>query len=213
MKRFKLVSLVVVLVIALCSMGLVACGGSGQGGGGSEKSGGQESAPQPTDEELIKQDVEKIIGTSISAETLLKGLRDDEQMLKFEEMGMDLEEYAKNMAKIFKLSIDSVEVEGDEAKAKAKLTVPDFGEKTDELTEKALEKETKGVTVSELSQDEQIEIFAKVMNGVLSDPDFPTATTDFDIDYVKKDGTWQLKDKDAIESILSAKGGAAAGLS
>lgn len=213
MKRFKLVSLVVVLVIALCSMGLVACGGSGQGGGGSEKSGGQESAPQPTDEELIKQDVEKIIGTSISAETLLKGLRDDEQMLKFEEMGMDLEEYAKNMAKIFKISIDSVEVEGDEAKAKAKLTVPDFGEKTDELTEKALEKETKGVTVSELSQDEQIEIFAKVMNGVLSDPDFPTATTDFDIDYVKKDGTWQLKDKDAIESILSAKGSTAAGLS
>ena len=213
MKRFKLVSLVVVLVIALCSMGLVACGGSGQGGGGSEKSGGQESTPQPTDEELIKQDVEKIIGTSISAETLLKGLRDDEQMLKFEEMGMDLEEYAKNMAKIFKISIDSVEVEGDEAKAKAKLTVPDFGEKTDKLTEKALEKETKGVTVSELSQDEQIEIFAKVMNGVLSDPDFPTATTDFDIDYVKKDGTWQMKDKDAIESILSAKGGAAAGLS
>jgi len=213
MKRFKLVSLVVVLVIALCSMGLVACGGSGQGGGGSEKSGGQESAPQPTDEELIKQDVEKIIGTSISAETLLKGLRDDEQMLKFEEMGMDLEEYAKNMAKIFKISIDSVEVEGDEAKAKAKLTVPDFGEKTDKLTEKALEKETKGVTVSELSQDEQIEIFAKVMNGVLSDPDFPTATTDFDIDYVKKDGTWQMKDKNAIESILSAKGGAAAGLS
>lgn len=213
MKRFKLVSLVVVLVIALCSMGLVACGGSGQGGGGSEKSGGQESAPQPTDEELIKQDVEKILGTSISAETLLKGLRDDEQMLKFEEMGMDLEEYAKNMAKIFKISIDSVEVEGDEAKAKAKLTVPDFGEKTDKLTEKALEKETKGVTVSELSQDEQIKIFAKVMNGVLSDPDFPTATTDFDIDYVKKDGTWQMKDKNAIESILSAKGGAAAGLS
>ena len=203
MKNMKLLAILMSLICALCLGGLVACGGGGGDASGDASGGTEQEAPAPTDEELITADAQSVVGSTISADALLEGFENDESMKKFESMGLDLKGYAENMAKIFKFEIVSVDVDGDTAVAHGKLTLPDFGDKTDELQEKAMEEATKGKDFSNMSQDEQIKIFGEVLNGVLSSPDFPTVTEEVPIDYVKNGDKWEMKDKSAVESLLS----------
>ena len=212
MKRISVFVVVTAVVCAFVLLGLTACGGSGSSGGSSSGGSQEKSEPVPTDEELIQADIEKIIGTVISSDELLAQLREDETMKQFEGMGLDLESYAENMAKKFKLEVDAVEVSGDTAVVKAKLTTPTFGDEANEIMEKALAKASEGLDLSTMSQSEQMKVFAEALNAALTDPDFPTNSSDFDIDYVKKDGTWEAKDKDKLSSLLDSVGSTAAGL-
>lgn len=208
MKNKRYLALLIAMVCALCVAGLAGCGGNSSAPAAS----GGSAAPVVSDEDLIKQDVENVIGTAISKEELLQGLREDQQIAEFEAAGFDAEAYAENMANIFKFEVDSVEVDGDTAVAYCKLTVPNFGDEMEARVVAAVEEASTITDVAAMSEDEQMAFIMGILSDVMAAPDFPTETTDFNIDYIKDGDTWVMKDKDSIEESLSEIGNAAAGL-
>lgn len=201
MKKSRILLLALTFVCAFGLFSLAACSGSGANSAESQE-------PQQSDEELITADVEETLGTYITKEELAKSLHEDEDLAAYEEMGMDLDSYAENMANLFKLEVVSVEVDGDTAVAKVALTSPNFGDEAEAMLDEAIE----GVDVSGLSEDEAMSAVMGALNDVLSNPEFPTETDTFDIDYEKVNGTWTMSDQSDVESRLSDLGEALSGL-
>lgn len=198
MKNKRFLAILMALACALCVAGLSACGGSAD--------------PNVSDEDLIKADCEKVVGTYISPEEMLDALRADDQIAEYEALGLDVESYAQNMSNIFKFAVNSVEVDGDTAVAKCVLTVPNYGSEMQESIEAAIMEAAETTDVASMTEDEQMALIMGIMNDVISDPNFPTEDTDIDIDYVKEGGSWKMKDAESIEENLTRLGTAAAGL-
>lgn len=64
--------------------------------GASQSSEKQETVvAAPSDEDLIREDIGSIVGTSVSKEALAASFRTDFQMVEFEKIGMDIDAYAE----------------------------------------------------------------------------------------------------------------------
>ncbi len=144
------------------------------------------------------------MGTNITKEELLQGLREDKEMLELEKQGLDLEAYAANMESKFKLEVVSVDVTGDKAVAHVALTSPEFGEEADALMEKAVDAAIADLDVENMTEDDFTKLMMGVVSDVLTDPTFPTTTQTFDIDYVKNNGTWEMADESGVEADLNS---------
>lgn len=221
--RSRFLAAALAVACAFCVMGLAACGGgspsassSAAGASSSTSSAAESSASSAaetpaTDEELIKADVESFIGTVVSEETLTASLKADESIAQYAENGFDVDAYAKNMAKIIKFEVTSVDVDGDKAVAHGALTIPDFGDAADEMVGDALEAKLASVDADSLTEDGQVALLMEVLTEVLTSPDFPTTTSEFDIDYAKKDGSWTMQDQPGVAQKLGAIGAGAMG--
>lgn len=85
----------------LCLVGLAACGGN--------------TVAQKSDEELIKEDIATTIGTNVTKEEIAKGMREDAELQQLEQLGLDIDSYAENIAGKFEVNTESVKVDGDTA--------------------------------------------------------------------------------------------------
>lgn len=188
MKRSKLAALITTVLCMLCLVGLAACGGN--------------TVAQKSDEELIKEDIATTIGTNVTKEEIAKGMREDAELQQLEQLGLDIDSYAENIAGKFEVNTESVKVDGDTAVATLDVLVPDFGEKADALADQAINKAIAGMDTSSMSEEELMKVFSQALNDALSSPDFPTTSTTLNVDYVKKDGSWQLKDPDSVKQQL-----------
>ena len=222
MSKFKLTAMAAVLACVLCA-GLVACSSSGSGSSAAASGSGSaaasvsaasasSAAPTKSDEQLIKESIEFILGTEVSKDELLTQLRADPAMVQFEQNGLNLEEYAANMANKIKLEVGDIKVNGDTAVATVNLLVPSFSTEAEQMLTNEIMKEIEGKDVSSMSEDDVAQLTLSVLSRVLADPDFPTATTTLDINYAKSNGTWQMQDMDTIMNRLSAAMNMAAGL-
>ena len=149
--RNRVLAAILVVACVFCVTGLAACGGGSSSAsssaadvGASASSAADPSSSaaadaQATDEELIKADVENYVGTTMSEEALTATLRADESIAQYAESGFDVDAYAKNMTKIIRLEVESVDVDGDKAVAHAAFTTPDFGDAANEMVMEALE--------------------------------------------------------------------------
>lgn len=218
MKKTRILAIVTLALCALGIVGLVACSGGSGSSSASASSAAASSASassaaaQQSDEELIKADIESIIGTAVSKEALAAAMRADDEMAALEAQGLDLDAYAENMANVFKFEVREVKVNGDTAVATTALTTPNFGEEMDALFDEALEAESANVDVANMSEEEQVSFLMSIVSKVLSDPNLPTATETFDIDYVKTNGTWAMADESKVESELGTLASSIAGI-
>lgn len=214
MKSNKILALMLAAVLAAGSLGLAACGGGGSSSGGDDAKptdSQQEKTPAgPTDEELIKEDLEKVVGFSVSKEEMLEGFLEDEDMKHFQELGFDLEAYAENMSNKIKFDVRSIDVSGDTAVAHVTLTFPEFNEAAEALIEKRADEAFADIDLESITEEEFLAKYMGVVSDTLTDPAFPTVDNEFDIDYVKKGDAWEMADQSEVESQLEALSDAAA---
>ena len=200
MKNKFLVSLMA-CVLAFGMFALAGCGGSS-----SSQSG-------PTDEELITADAEGIIAKILTPDNIESMLSKTsggtiEQM---ESMGLklDYEALAASFKDVIKLKVDSVTVNGDTATAAITTTYPDY---TNEEASKIMEAEmTKVFGEADLASlatdtDKLSDLMNDAITTCLTSPDLPTTSASGTIDYEKVNGTWQIKDDDALNKLLASSG-------
>ena len=101
----------------------------------------------PSDEDLIRADIESIVGTSVSKEALAASFRTDSQMVEFEKIGMDIDAYAEAFSKKCKLEIDFIEVKSDTAVAKVTFTTPRLDDEAEKLLDETLDTELENVNI------------------------------------------------------------------
>ena len=229
MKTRNSLVLMLALACAFCMAILVACGGGGASSaasseaasstasaevsssavsveaGSSEAASAQETSSEAalSDEEVIKDNLEKTIGAFLTKDVFVAALRANDSTAGLEEMGMSLDELADVMLQVIKFEIVSVEVNGDTAVAKCKMTMPDFNnEEAENVLADVLIRELDGADPTTVPEDEQAKILMKVMKAALTDPAFPMISQDLDIDYEKKGDTWLMVGQDSLESSL-----------
>ncbi len=203
MKRKAPVLVTALLACVLVIAGLTACSGGS----------GKSSAPAPSDEDLIRADIEKTIGTYIDKDEWAKGMKADEDIQELMQYGFDVDAIAESFASKFKIEVTDIKVNGESAIATIDILMPNFGsEETDQMLDDVLEKKMASIDLMQLSEEEIMKILVDSAVEVMSDPNFPTKTETLDLDYVKKDSQWSLKDLSETEALLSEKVYAAAGL-
>lgn len=214
MKKQKLIISALALTCALAIAGLAGCGGnsasnttsSGTASGSASASASASASSGPSiaeEKAAIEADIEKVIGTTVSKETLEAGLRANSDIQNYIKYGFDVSAYAENMANIMKLEILDIDVDGDEAVAHVRLIMPNFNDASvEQLMTNALQDLAAGKDVQAMPQDEQLALIMNATTVVLTNPDFPTATSDFDIDYVKKNGEWTMADPEGAQSLM-----------
>lgn len=213
------------LMALICALGMTAlagCGGSNAPSSSSEPADSSSAAApadsassasqEASDEELIKADLEAMAGTFVSKDAMMAALQADESVMAFAEMGVDLDSIAENMAKLIRFEVTAVGVTGDTAVAHAAFTMPDFASVTDEAMYAKIEEITAGKDVQSMTEEEQVAMFAEVMTALLSDPNFPTATDELDINYEKENGTWKMADPEGFTQSIETLGSSLAGV-
>lgn len=188
MRRSKRAALVTAVLCVLCLVGLAACSGNIEA--------------QKSDEALIEEDVATAIGMNVTKEELADGMREDSELQQLEQLGLDFDSYAENIAGKFEVGMESVRVDGGTAVAALDVLVPDLGEKADALADQVIENAIAGLDTSSMSEEELMKVLSQALNDALSSPDFPTTSTTLNVDYVKKDGSWQLKDPNGVKQQL-----------
>ena len=216
MRKYRLIVSVLALTCALAIAGLAGCGGSsssnttasGNASSSTSTSSASASSASSTnvadDKAAIVADINKVIGTSVSKETLEKGLRADDNVQKYITYGFDVSAYAENMSNIMKLEILDIDVDGDKAVANVRLIMPNFNdESVEQLMNDALQDLAAGRDVQAMAEDEQIALVMSATSVVLANPNFPTASFDFSIDYAKKNGEWIMVDPAGVDSLMT----------
>lgn len=199
----KLVAMVAfAAVLAMSLTMLVACGGGSDSKSGSDSGKAASTPAAQSDEDLIKADIEKVVGTTVSAKDLAEGFKADEDFVQIAEMAsLDLDKYAEKIATRFSAVVKDVKVDGDNAVAKLEVTSPDF-KAMYELLDKKLEEALADVDVANITEEEYGKMVGQLMLDVFDDPEFPNATAECDVDYAKKDGEWSIVDPSVLENEL-----------
>ena len=179
--------------------------------GASQSSEKQETVvAAPSDEDLIRADIESIVGTSVSKEALSASFRTDSQMVEFEKIGMDIDAYAEAFSKKCKLEIDFIEVKSDTAVAKVTFTTPRLDDEAEKLLDETLDTELENVNIENASEEKLFTLLFGVMQKTIESPDFPLGSESFDIEYTKTNGTWRMVDQSFVESSFVSAAASAA---
>ena len=199
MKKMRLIGMTLMFACILGMAGLVACSGGSTSSAASGSEGASSAAASESaalsDEEIIKADAQTVLDSLITKEVLVEAMKNDESFAAFQSMGLDLDEFAEKLTGVFKFSVGDVTVNGDTATAAVTMTLPDFSADTDELLNKAMTEVTDGVDVEGMSEKEQVSLIMDVMMKVMTDPDMPTTSSDFDLKYTKDNGTWKVDEE------------------
>ena len=182
-KRVKLLGVVLCAALSMTMFALAGCGSTSQ-----------------SDEELIKADINVSIGTEISPSDLAKELRSDDSLAVYESYGLDIDAVAQSLSQLYKVDVKNVTVNGDKATATLVATVPTFGEEMTDLIAEEAEK----LDLTNATEEEAVQAAAKILNDVFTRSDYPVTKQEFTVDYIKKDGKWQMADSKAVSDKLNS---------
>ena len=195
MKKYLAIILALVLMLTL----FVGCGAKSAPSGESEKT----TAAPKTDEQAIKDDLKKEFNMDNYEEFVAAGLKADEEFVQIaQEAGLDIDEYVNAFATKYKWDIGDVSVDGDKAIAKITMTCPDF-EKMDVIFDEKLDEYMANNDTSKLTESEAQKLVCDIMMDILKSEDLPLTSEDFDIDYIKEDGSWKMADTEEVEKAMA----------
>ena len=165
------------IAVALCGCGLI---------------------PGQSDADLIRADVEKQLSMTAGADAVAEMVESDPTLKAYIELGFDMDGAIANMSALTKIEVVNVGVEGDRGVASVDVTVPDCGDATAD----AIVQEVAKIDTANKTDDELTQAFIDTLNNVFKSPNFPTTTSHMSIDYIKKDGQWQIESPENVAQQL-----------
>lgn len=146
----------------------------------------------PSDEELIKADLEKIYNDAFAAEKV-KGVEEYKADPSF--AGCDAEALIEAACTHVSMEVTAVNVDGDKATAEVKFTSPEVN--SDRANEFAATKmETIKDKMANATEEEETALFEQFFIDLFSDKDFPELEETGTANYEKVNGEWKLADED-----------------
>lgn len=191
MKKSRIITAFIAVVCALSLGCLVACGGGGS------------NAPKADDDvALITADIEQVIGTTVKAEDIVAGFKEDAEFMDLADLvGLDIDAYADALAQSMKCEVASVEVNGETAVATLEVSSPDYDAmyaNLDVLLEDALA----NADTDNMTEDDLYKLVGQILMETATGESMPIKTKTVAVDYTKVDGTWTIDDINAVTTAL-----------
>lgn len=147
----------------------------------------------------------KEFGASPSPEQVAALLRADTELAQLENLGLDLQLLAKTFVDKTSCEVSDVQVEGNTALVTIRVSIPDFNEEASTGLEEALTQKVAESGIDPMAPDEAtlIKLFSDTVNEYLASSSFPMKSDDFTIEYVRKNGKWEMKDPTDFDRALA----------
>lgn len=177
--RKRLLSL---LLAMACAFGLVALSACSQ--------------DSSNDEESLKQNVSASLDALIDKDTVSSLFRSIDGVSLLEGYGFDVDALSETIVSCFSYEIENVSIDGDNATVTVKMSYPDY--ESDELAT-LVTKKVDEANISEMTEiDDIVAAYQAVISEALGDESLPRASQEFEIPCVKENGSWVIKDKNAL---------------
>lgn len=171
----------------------------------SQSAAAETSAPSGSgaNQQLVKE--LKEFGISPSSEQVATLLRADTELAQLENLGLDLQLLAKTFVDKMSYEVSDAQVEGDTALVTIRVSIPDFNEEASRGLEEAFTQKVAESGIDPMAPDEAtlIKLFSDTVNEYLASSSFPMKSDDFTVEYVRKNGTWEMKDPTDFDRALA----------
>ena len=171
----------------------------------SQSAAAETSAPSGSgaNQQLVKE--LKEFGISPSSEQVATLLRADTELAQLENLGLDLQLLAKTFVNKTSCEVSDAQVQGDTALVTIRVSIPDFNEEASRGLEEAFTQKVAESVIDPMAPDEAtlIKLFSDTVNEYLASSSFPMKSDDFTVEYVRKNGTWEMKDPTDFDRALA----------
>lgn len=171
----------------------------------SQSAAAETSAPSGSgaNQQLVKE--LKEFGISPSSEQVATLLRADTELAQLENLGLDLQLLAKTFVDKMSYEVSDAQVQGDTALVTIRVSMPDFNEEASRGLEEAFTQKVAESGIDPMAPDEAtlIKLFSDTVNEYLASSSFPMKSDDFTVEYVRKNGTWEMKDPTDFDRALA----------
>ncbi len=171
----------------------------------SQSAAAETSAPSGSgaNQQLVKE--LKEFGISPSSEQVATLLRADTELAQLENLGLDLQLLAKTFVDKMSYEVSDAQVQGDTALVTIRVSIPDFNEEASRGLEEAFTQKVAESGIDPMAPDEAtlIKLFSDTVNEYLASSSFPMKSDDFTVEYVRKNGTWEMKDPTDFDRALA----------
>ncbi|WP_321780028.1 hypothetical protein [Schaalia cardiffensis] len=171
----------------------------------SQSAAAETSAPSGSgaNQQLVKE--LKEFGISPSSEQVATLLRADTELAQLENLGLDLQLLAKTFVDKISYEVSDAQVQGDTALVTIRVSIPDFNEEASRGLEEAFTQKVAESGIDPMAPDEAtlIKLFSDTVNEYLASSSFPMKSDDFTVEYVRKNGTWEMKDPTDFDRALA----------
>ena len=171
----------------------------------SQSAAAKTSAPSGSgaNQQLVKE--LKDFGISPSSEQVATLLRADTELAQLENLGLDLQLLAKTFVDKMSCEVSDAQVQGDTALVTIRVSMPDFNDEASRGLEEALTQKVAESGIDPMAPDEAtlIKLFSDTVNEYLASSSFPMKSDDFTVEYVRKNGTWEMKDPTDFDRALA----------
>ena len=171
----------------------------------SQSAAAETSAPSSSaaNQQLVKE--LKEFGVSPSPEQVVTLLRADTELAQLENLGLDLQLLAKTFVNKTSCEVSDAQVQGDTALVTIRVSIPDFNEEASRGLEEAFTQKVAESGIDPMAPDEAtlIKLFSDTVNEYLASSSFPMKSDDFTVEYVRKNGTWEMKDPTDFDRALA----------
>lgn len=171
----------------------------------SQSAAAETSAPSGSgaNQQLVKE--LKDFGISPSSEQVATLLRADTELAQLENLGLDLQLLAKTFVDKMSCEVSDAQVEGDTALVTIRVSMPDFNEEASRGLEEAFTQKVAESGIDPMAPDEAtlIKLFSDTVNEYLASSSFPMKSDDFTVEYVRKNGKWEMKDPTDFDRALA----------
>lgn len=171
----------------------------------SQSAAAKTSAPSGSgaNQQLVKE--LKDFGISPSSEQVATLLRADTELAQLENLGLDLQLLAKTFVDKMSCEVSDAQVQGDTALVTIRVSIPDFNEEASRGLEEAFTQKVAESGIDPMAPDEAtlIKLFSDTVNEYLASSSFPMKSDDFTVEYVRKNGTWEMKDPTDFDRALA----------
>ena len=171
----------------------------------SQSAAAETSAPSGSgaNQQLVKE--LKEFGISPSSEQVATLLRADTELAQLENLGLDLQLLAKTFVDKMSCEVSDAQVQGDTALVTIRVSIPDFNEEASRGLEEAFTQKVAESGIDPMAPDEAtlIKLFSDTVNEYLASSSFPMKSDDFTVEYVRKNGTWEMKDPTDFDRALA----------
>ena len=171
----------------------------------SQSAAAKTSAPSGSgaNQQLVKE--LKDFGISPSSEQVATLLRADTELAQLENLGLDLQLLAKTFVDKMSCEVSDAQVQGDTALVTIRVSMPDFNDEASRGLEEAFTQKVAESGIDPMAPDEAtlIKLFSDTVNEYLASSSFPMKSDDFTVEYVRKNGTWEMKDPTDFDRALA----------
>lgn len=171
----------------------------------SQSAAAKTSAPSGSgaNQQLVKE--LKDFGISPSSEQVATLLRADTELAQLENLGLDLQLLAKTFVDKMSCEVSDAQVQDDTALVTIRVSMPDFNDEASRGLEEALTQKVAESGIDPMAPDEAtlIKLFSDTVNEYLASSSFPMKSDDFTVEYVRKNGKWEMKDPTDFDRALA----------